>query len=529
MSHILYFTCLVFLFFSCEKNKKDASNTQEVRINIGAEPNTLDPRKARDLYSQTVTKMLFEGLYRIDKSGQRVPALVKDVTLSEDLKTYTFTLKNSLWSDGTPLTAEDFAYGWRKILDSRFLADYAFLLYPIKNAKEAKEGKLPLDEVGIKVIKDDTLVVELERPTPYFLDLIAMPLFSPIPKHIDQENSSWASESNSYVSNGPFKMSAWKHNDFIKLTKNEKYWDAPNVSLKNLSLYMVKEETEYLMFEKKELDWAGGPLSTLPLDLIPYLKKKKSLCAQPLLGTYFLRSNVEKKPFDLLEMRKAFALAIDRESLTQHILNGAEIPATSLVPPCMGLRKKPYFQDGDDEEALDLFEEGLKKGGFKRETLPEITLTYRASERGHLIAQALQQDWLHLLGIEVKLQALETKVYFDRVSKKDYHLAFCSWFADFEDPINFLSIFKDKRVGTNNTNWEHPTFTLLLNQSDGCSALNERKDLLTRAEQILIDEMPIIPLYHSTTLYLKNDRLEDVVLSPTGLIDFKWAKFKRVL
>jgi oligopeptide transport system substrate-binding protein len=526
-SKALWFLLPFLLLFSSCTRKSNAISTKpnEMRINIGSEPNTFDPRKARDLISLNLTKMVFEGLFRIDPEGKPAFGLVEEYSLSVDLKTYTFHLRESVWSDGIRATSEDFAYAWKKVLDPQFVADNAFLLYPIKNAKGIKKGEISPDALGIQTPNPLTLIVELESPAPYFLDLTTSPVFFPIAKHLDEKDPAWSNHSETFVSNGPFQIASWKHNGSIELIKNERYWDKEHVELEKLDLIMVHEDVEPLMFEKGELDWAGSPISTLPVEMIPHFQKKKTLQSTPLLGTYFLRNNIEKPPLHLPEIRKALALSIDRKAIIA-LTNGTQMPATSLVPPCMGLRKNPYFQDADFEEALELFEEGLKKGGYTRETLPKITLTYASLQRNHVIAQALQQQLLQTLGIEVQLEAIERKVFFDRISKKDYQLGYCSWIADFNDASNFLSVFKSKEVGMNNTNWDHSHFRSLLNQAEQSSDIQERLILLGNAEQILIDEMPITPLFHTLALYLKDERIEGIVLSPTGSIDFKWAHFK---
>ncbi len=510
---------------SQEQGKK--ANPIAMRVNIGDEPATLDPRKARDLSSLTLIRMLFEGLTRINREEKPELALAESVIISADLKTYTFHLRAAHWTNRDPITAEDFAYAWKKILDPQFSADNAFQLYVIKQARAAKEGSVPLDQVGIRVLDPLTLEVTLENPTPYFLELTAFPAFFPVPRKIDQINPRWAENQTTFVSNGPFALKNWKHQDLIDLCKNDDYWDASTVKLQALQLVMVERETELKMYEKNELDWAGSPLSILPVDALKHLRALTTLKTKPLLGTYFFRANIDKPPFHSLKIRKAFALAIDRKAIIDHVLQGNQIPATGLVPVSMGLQTHPYFMDADRLQARDLFEQALQESDLTRETLPPISLMYAAGERNHLIAQAIQDQWFTAFGIRINLEAIEGKVYFDRLSKQDYQLASGSWIADFNDPINFLEVFKFKNASTNNTNWVHPAYIQLLDTSSKTQDSDARQQILSRSEKLLMEEMPIIPIFHYTMLYVDRDRVKDVFVSSMGNIDFKWAYIEK--
>jgi len=522
-----YFIALILLVsgFGCQA---PSHKTQPVRINIGDEPQTLDPRKAKHLNCQMISRMLFEGLTRVSREEKVELALAESVEISPDQKTYTFRLKKSVWSNADPVTAFDFVYAWKKVLSPDFPSNSAEYLYAIQNAKAAKEGKIALDLIGVHAQDENTLVVQLQEPTPYFLELTAFPAFFPINQSVDTTHPTWAQSATHYVCNGPFCLTDWKHQDHLSLKKNTSYWDAATVKIASLALYMLAEETELNMFEKKELDWAGSPFSTLPVDALTSLEQDKSLHTKELLGTYFIRINTDKAPFAHPAMRKAFALAVDRSAIVAHITRGKQIPATGLVPPSLGLQKQPYFQDADQERAKQLFSSALSDQHLTKDKLPEITLLYRAGERNHSIAQAIQQQWFEAFGVRIKLEAIERKVFYDRISRQDYHLAAGDWIADFADPINFLDIFKYKKGGSNNTHWENPQYTALLDQAAISFDQTKRLSLLAHSEQILMQEMPIIPIFYYTMLYVNQPHLKDVALSSMGQIDFKWAEYKDV-
>lgn len=521
-SKIYQICVLLVLIFGCQP-RKNAPECAKVTLNIGSDPHTLDPRKARDTCCSTLMKMFFEGLTRIGKQDLAELALARSVEISEDLRKYVFSIRYSEWSNGEPLTASDFVYAWKKVLDPKYPADNAFQLYVIKNAKAVKAGQMSPDLLGVRALDPMTLEVVLEDPTPYFLELMAFPIFFPVCQKIDEENSHWAESAQAYVCNGPFLLKEWKHQDCLVAEKNNTYWDANRVKLSILEMVMVPEETELKMYRKNQLDWAGSPLSTLSVDALPELKRKREVNIKPILGTYFLRVNTQKPPFNHVKMRKAFALAAERSEIVKHITQGGQIPATGLVPLSFGLQKEPYFQDGAKEEATRLFKEALEENGLSLESLPPITLSYKTEERNHLIAQALQEQWHKAFGVRIQLESVEKKVYFDRLSKQDYQLASGSWIADFNDPVNFLEVFKYKKNSTNNTCWHHDEYTQLLDLSSKIMDPDKRLAVLVESEKILIDHMPMIPLFHFTMLYLQNGSLKDVVLSSLGNLDFKWA------
>ena len=506
--------------FSC--HTPSSSKLQTLRINLKDEPQTLDPRKARDLNTMTLMKMLFEGLTRINKEGEVELAIAEKIEYSPSMTEVTFFLKEARWINGDPVTAEDFSRTWRQCLDPLFPCDLAFQLYAIKNAKQVKEGALPMEALGIEVLDSRSFRVQLEAPTPYFLKLLAAPPFFPVhPKaFLDQKEGV-------IVNNGPFYLDTWKPQDHLRVLKNPQYWDAAQVRLDEVYLTMVSEETEFMLFEKNQLDWAGSPLSVLPLEVLHVLKQQHQLQIKEMLGTYFLRANTQAGPLQHPKIRQALALAVNRQALIEHVTQGNQIPATGLVPISLGLQKEAYFKDGDTALALQLFNEALEELELSRDNFPSTSLMYYSRERNRMIAQALQQQWFEVFGVRINLEAIEGRVYFDRVAKTDYQLAAGSWVADFEDPMNFLDVFKYPQGSANNTLWHHPEYTALLDQARLEADETKRSQLMASAEKILVDAMPIIPIFYYTMLYVNRPEVKDVVLSKTGQLDFKWAYIEK--
>lgn len=516
---------LLLAFALCLAGCSIKSKNQKgiVRFNLGDEPHSLDPRIARDPQSQMLVRMLFEGLTRIGPSDQPELAVASSLQLSEDLTTYTFTLRECFWSNGDRVKASDFTYAWNSLLDPASPSDQGYQLYMIKNAKAVKEGILPADSLGVHAVQDNILVVELEHPVPYFLELIAAPFFSPVHSLTDQANPRWAERPETYISNGPFTLESWHHHDQISVRRSKNYWDKSVVSLEGLDLFMVENDTALHLFEKGEIHWTGSPIGVIPVDALAHLKETVGISSKPRAETAFLRANTELRALSDPRVRKALALAIDRQAIAEHVLQAGQLPAQSLIPPSMQLSDQPYFDDHNPEKAKELLNQALSDS-IKDRHLEELTLTYIQSERTHLVVQALQQQWNRAFGFQVNLEGVERKVYFDRIKKRDYDLAFCSWGADFHDPINFLEVFKYKDQSTNNTGWENGTYVSLLNASSQIQDASERNSLLKRCEEILMEEMPIIPIFFYSMVYMQDPSLSGVVFSSLGNLDFKWAQ-----
>lgn len=527
MFHLMIRYLFLFLLLLSCCQKTDSASSRTLKINIGKDPLTLDPRKARDLTTITLMRMLFEGLTRASPTGNLELALAEKVDVEQNWTRFTFHLRKSFWSNGDPVTSSDFAASWKTILDPSFPTDIAYQLYVIKNGRAAKSGKIDLDDVGILTPDPQTLIVELEQPTPYFLELVSMTSFFPIPSHRISQNNEWAKNPKDLICNGPFLLTSWKQGDEIQIIKNRKYWEEEKTEIEGIDLFMVSGDTEMRMFEEGKIDWAGAPLSSLPTDALPNLKATNKLQIDALAGTYFFRVNTsdqikeKKNPLRNPSFRKALALALDRDSIVTHILQGGQESAKSLVPPQMGLSESGYFADHQTELARTLLAKALEE--LDLNVLEPIVLSYRNSERNTSIVQAIQKQWENGLGIEVQLEAMDPQIFFRRISQKEFQLAASDWVADFNDPINFLEVFKYKDGSTSNTNWESPKYVDLLNQSSLCKDLSERKKLLKEAEEILMDQMPIIPVFHYVLNYLQREGLENVVLSPIGQIDFRWT------
>lgn len=522
------------LFTSCKssnsKNDKIADtksvSSQKLKINIVAEPYSLDPRKAKSLNDINISKMFMEGLTRINKDDEATLAQAASISVSDDQLSYTIKLKESKWSNGDSVTAQDFVYAWKKTLSPDFASDNAYQLFVIKNAKDIKNGNLPASLLGVSCFDEKTIVVELEHPVPYLEKLLALPVFFPVNQKSDKKNANWASNSETFLSNGPFKMIEWNHHDRIVAVKNPFYWDKNKVNLDEIEMLMVSEDTGIKMFENNSIDWEGSPFSAIPIDAIPHFEKNQKLEKRPALATYFIATNTKKKLFESLNIRKALAFSIDRNSLVNHALHGSQTPTTGFVPLNMGLQDQPYFEDCNLILAKECLEIGLKESRLEKKDFKLIKLSYPASDKMHRIAQVIQQQWLENLDILIELEGLEPKIYFSNLSSKNFDLAISSWFADFNDPVNFLEIFSSKENGSNRTQWEDPAIAEELNSSYSKSNPLDRINALKNIEKCIIEAMPIIPLSNQDFMYVKNSRVQGLDINSMGEIDFKFAYLK---
>lgn len=508
------------------------SEKEGLFLNICENPSSLDPRIVRTLRDSTLVEQLFEGLMRLDSNALPQPALAQSYEISEEGLTYTFYLRDALWTNGQAVTAHDFVYAWTSVLDPTFPADYAHLLYPIKNGKLAKEGSCSLDAIGVVALDDKTLVVHLENPTPYFLELLALPTLFPVNAHLVSKNPTWADPpAKHFVSNGPFALEKWVPHETLKLKKNESYHDAAYVTLASLSFSFVTDNvTESYLYEKGELDWLGQPLSnSLTAELTAKLKKEGVLQSYNVAGTFWLKYNAKKTPFDDARIRRAFAFAINRQEIIEGILQGNQERATSILPPTMLLTEKSTFEDGNLEMARSLFNEALSANQISKEELPPLTLSYLSTERNAKIASFVQDQWRTAFDIEVKLEAVERSCYWQKLKKGDFVVATGDWIADYNDPLSFFELFASKREngGLNDMGWENEEFDQLLMEAKGESDATKRGLLLTQMEKILHIHMPVAPLYHYCFEYLKKEEISGVSLSPLGAADFKGAKKSR--
>lgn len=495
-------------------------NLQELRLSFLDIPSALDPRLGGDDISSTLMKLLFEGLTRISNGSHPSLAIAKSIDISADQKRYTFKLRNSYWSNQTPLVAHDFEYAWKKILSPSFYTPFAYFFYPIKNAKAAKEGKVELDQIGVKAIDEMTLVVDLETPTPEFLELTAHALYSPINQKIETLHPNWSSQSGEefYVCNGPFRLKNSLQNGGCELVKNQTYWDHRSVKLDRVLISKNNAETAYEMYKKDELEWIGRPMH--PWEQLFKKGDGDVLFENPLMVNWCV-FNTQRFPFDNLKMRQAFRFAIDRKKIVKQ-LSDKSIPSISPLPYHHSQIRNEGLLTEDKKLAVRLFEESLRELGLTRKGFPLLTLIAPTKSLSTLYKSLIKQ-WEDALGIACRLEEYDFNVLFSKMVTGDYQLGMIAWKAWINDPTYTLNTFQFRGNKINFSRWEHPKFQELLEIAKREVVSEKRLELLKQAEIVLIEECPVLPI--NTVMYtnMHKKRLKDAFLSETGNIDFKNA------
>lgn len=508
---------LMLVLAACGKEDEEAN---VLKMAMGADPTTFDPAMNGDFLTSALIRNLYDGLVRLDENDNPVESVAEKINISEDGLTYTFELRESEWSNGDPVTAEDFKYSWMRILNPDTGSTNADIFFLIKNAKKYYEGEATAEEVGI-VADGLTLTVELEYPAPYFLELATGSHYVPLNKKVVEADERWADNPEKYVSNGPFKLDSYKIKDEVVFKKNEKYWDADKVELEKVSFVIIEDKnTAMNMFNTNKLNWIGSPLGGLPGDAIPELSKEGKIETKSTAHASTLILHLDQKPFTNNKIRKAFSYAINRADLTEHILQGGQTPALALAPPTMSLKKEGYFKDNDVDTAKKLLQEGMDELGITE--IPELTYLYISSETGHEVAQLLQSQLKDNLGVNLKLESLEAKVFFDVQFKeeKDHHLSIAGWTADYNDPIDFFQSYIVSEEYENEQYWD------LLEKAKYEAKPETRDSLLLEAETILMEDMPIVPLYNGVNNWMKSDSVEGVVMTSISHFDLKNARVK---
>ncbi|MFL0582898.1 peptide ABC transporter substrate-binding protein [Solibacillus silvestris] len=510
------------------KSTSSGDGEKELDLLITSEPPSLHPQLASDTTSGAILENTFEGLTTLVE-GEPVLAAAEDYKLSDDLLTYTFTLRDAQWSNGEKVTAEDFEYAWKWALNPENASEYSTILYPIKGAEEYNNGKGTAEDVAIKAIDEKTLEVTLNAPTPYFLELTAFKTFYPIHKATAEADPKWYTEADTYVSNGAYNLSTWNHSGDIVLEKSDTYWDTENVDIDTVNIAMVESETTQMtMFDAGEIDFLGAPYGTISLDAIDRLKSEDKLNVSDMSSIYWYKFNTEDTVMQNENIRKALALAIDRQGLISNVVKGEQEPALGIVPNSVeGFGDdEGYFKDADFEEAKKYLEAGLKELGLANPADLEVKVSYNTSEAHSAIAQFIQQGWSSNLGITVKLDNSEWQVYLDKIGNGDYQIGRLGWGADYNDAYTFLEMYNSAENGNNQTGWSNDEYTALLNESITETDPDKRTEKLLEAEAVIMEEMPVAPIYYNTNLNVVSDEVENMVPDALGNINLKYVKMK---
>ena len=473
----------------------------DITIINNAEPESLDPAIISGIPEFRIDIGLFEGLTRLDpKTARPIPGLAQSWDISPDGCTYTFHLRtNLLWSTGEPITAEDVVYSWLRAASPATASDYAEEFFYLKNGEDFVTGRMKDSSlVGVHAPDKYTVRVELNHPTAFFLDLCTLPVMSVVPRQATEKYGDRWLMANPLPVSGPFELAYWRPNDKVRLVKNPFYWDVANTRSQIIDILPLgSPDTSLNLYENGQADIVLDR-TLVPGELLDVLRQRPDFHSFNYLGTYFIRFNVTEKPFDDPRVRRALALAIDKERIVQKITRAGEVPAATLVPPWTANYTSPPGLGYDPALARKLLAEaGFPDGkGF-----PRFEYMFDAAAGGgdkfhQDIAIELQQMWRDNLGVQMDLRQVEWKVLLSSYSHLTYETARSSWIGDYNDANTFLECFTSNN-GNNRTGWKNARYDALINEANGQTDLKKREEVFQQAETLLVrDELPIVPIFY---------------------------------
>ena len=473
------------------------------RVN-GAEPRSIDPQLASESAGAAIIYDLFEGLTQTHIDGRIIPGLAEKWEISPDGKNYKFFLRpDAKWSDGQPLKASDVVFAWQRAVNPATASEYAFILAPVKNARAITAGEIKdLNLLGIRALDDHTLAVELEEATPYFLDLLAHYTTYPVPQHVvEAEGKQWT-QPGKLVSSGAYQLSSWQPQAQLTVSKSPHYYDAAHVKIDKVIFYPIESENVGLQrYRAGEVDY----LLSLPVEQLDWARENLAadLKINPKISTYWYYLNTAKPPLDNPKLREALSLALNREVLVEKITRAGQLPAYSVVPPQMN-NSKPYQPDWarlSQPQRLERARQLYAEAGYSQDKPLKIELLYNTNEGHRKIAIAVAAMWKQALGVQTELVNKEWKIMLNDLQNRNFSLARYSWQGDYNDPNTFLEIFKSD-AEMNRSGFRSPEYDGLLAQAARTADLNQRAELLQRAEKLLSDSFVVIPVYHYVTVEL---------------------------
>ncbi|MNB82536.1 Oligopeptide-binding protein OppA precursor [compost metagenome] len=523
--HVLLAMGLILGIGLTQEGKASAEGSKQVfRIGVDVIPGLLDPALTVNDTDSSVIKGLFEGLVRLNEYGQAVPGIAKSWKISNGGKTYTFALRTAAkWSNQQPVKAADFEYAWKRALSPQSFNSKAFKMYMIAGAESYHNGKQKdASKVGIKALNDYTLQVTLAAPNYTFLQMLAENIYLPVNAAAVKANASWAGSTESYVTNGPFMLAAWDANKII-LVKNSGYYAAKEIQFSEVQFLKPAawEPSNTSTFLAGNLDWVGSGENTAIdyYDSITAADNGIETYTYPYASLYYYQFNVNEPPFNNVKIRRALAMAVDREGLPYGT------PAYGDIPPTIyGVKQNfrseiadsRYFKE-DIKSAQKLLQEGLKEEGLN--SLPEFNIIVNAEQNHDLIASLIVSGWKEKLGIKANVEVQSWSELLDNRYSQNYTVARAGWRADYNDPAAFLEYFTSWSTD-NDSGWSNKLYDSYILQARQKQEPAERMRLYAKAEKLLIDEMVILPLYYYVAGVLKSPDVNNVYLDFDGSIAF---------
>jgi oligopeptide transport system substrate-binding protein len=510
-----------------------AEPASKIVFQLDIEPQRMDPTMNDYAYGSYALQNLFRGLCKFSETGEVVPGLAESYDVSEDGLVYTFHLRTGLkWSDGSPLTAADFEYSWKRVLNPELASETAYSMYTvIKNGSEYfLDGTATADDVGIKALDDVTLQVELTAPAPYFPSMTAATAYFPVKKEVIEADPNWEWNDKTYVSNGPFMLKEMRRDEKFTFVKNPYYYNADAVKIDEVEyIFLNAAETARLAFNNGEVDIAVS----VNADALAEHANDGKLLFTPRIGFRWYEFRTDHKPFDDPRVRQALAMAINRQVLTQAIIKGPEQPLLGFIPPAF-----PDIVETDKswrevhgntfEEDLEAAKALLAEAGYPNgEGFPTFRLVQETSTTLEAVAEALAQMWTQNLGITAEIITVEGGVFWadpgGTREEGEFEVAYMGYTGDYLDPTSLLYVFRNEHNGNSVTKWDDETYNNLMQTlADGAMGA-EREALMEQAEAILTAQMPVIPIYGYIAQALVSDRIGGFVRNYIGHPNFEYC------
>lgn len=524
LNKIVTILFIIFIIVSCQNTN---INQTEIVVNLFTEPLTIDPSLNTDSWTASYMLHNFEGLVKKDKNNNIIPGVAEGWNISKDGLIYTLKLRtNARWSDGKLVTSHDFVYTYKRIVDPKTAAKFSYFLDPIKNAKSIYEGKKNIDELGVKALDDYTLEIFLENPTGYFLDLLAFPTYLPVRKDIiEKYGDKWTLNPESYIGNGAFRMVERKIDDKLVLERNTNYWDTNNIKLNKITFLLSDDSNLSLSgILNNKLNFSKY-VSRKNLD---FIKENNILVTKQMLATYHYRMNNTNKILNDIRVREALNLAIDRNYLVDIITKLNEKPANAFVAYGINDYKGDFRENG--KNYFDISKEGysnnivkakklLEEAGYSNKKFPPLKLTITTQEIDLEIAEAIQNMLKENLNIDIIINKYDWGTYLSYIHSRNFDIATHTWYGDFNDPINFLLPFQSASFNNYgsfiNDEYDKYIEIAITNHNN-----KYRMEVLHKAEDILIENYIIIPLYFVNEAFLVSTNLKNVEYDPMGMVRF---------
>ena len=510
----------------------DSDSAQKIIWAVHNEADTLDPGISNNTFASPILINVFEGLMTYNPSGDLIPGVAESYTIDESGTSYTFVLRDGLkWSDGSDLTAEDFIYAWTRVITPETASNFSTMITDyVKNSKEFFDGEAKIEDVGFKALDAKTIQIDTYAPTPYFLDILSTYTWSPVKRSVVEANpEAWARDASNYICNGPFKPVDLTIGKGYVLAKNDYYYDAAKVKLREINMRLIPDNSTALTaFESGEIDG----IYDVPVDDIPRLKAESSeYYSIPQFGdTYFL-INTGKAPLDDWRVRKALALALDRNSLIQNVLQTSDLPATGLVAPGYVVNGKDYTDGRPDYDVtptanIEMARNLLSDAGYPNGAgFPRLNLSYYTNANVKKYTEAMQQMWKENLNIDMDISTEEWKVYYDNVQAFNYDVCAMGWGGDYLNPITFLECFISDSVN-NNTQWKNSDYDKYIREAMGTVDPVKGMELMRSGEDILMGEggFPLIPLYYRSRNIMMKYNVRGWYLTALNNMYFKYCE-----